>query len=74
MVTYEELWTRVEKMAYVKPKTRYVREYFVLIAEAEKLFQKLRAVKNLELTEEIELPYIEKLVEELEEKMKKIEE
>ena len=72
MVTYKELWERVEKLAYFTPNSQFVREYFILCGEAEKILQKLRSVKNLELTEEIELPFIESLVEDLEATMKRL--
>lgn len=74
MNKFYELESRIEKIAFEKPKMEgdSVRCYLFLAGEAHRLLGKLDQVRLMDLPEDFELSFIEKQVEDIEKRIKKI--
>jgi len=67
-----ELQERVLTLAFMQPKAQYCEEYLFLASEAYRLYRKIRTVALMDLPMEIELPYLEKQVRDVEGKMENL--
>lgn len=75
MENLHTLRERAEAIAYKTPRKDASMDaelYLYLAGEAYLILKHIRSVRNLELDLEIELPYLEKRVQDLEEKISKI--
>ena len=74
MSKYCELESKLEKIAFEKPRMEgdNVRCYLFLAGEAHRLLGKLDQVRLMDLPEDFELSFIEKQVEDIEKRIKKI--